>query len=112
DVKPLLPGLLEQHNARIAKDPEFQFIQQDVARYQEMKEKRNHVSLNLAQRQKDNNEEEASRLMRINDRLKRQGKPPLKSLDDLPKDYQDPDAYLSETVQIAQDLSKTLAKPQ
>ncbi|WOA51366.1 carboxy terminal-processing peptidase [Dickeya solani] len=112
DMKPLLPGLSEQHNARIAKDPEFQYIQQDVARYQEMKEKRNHVSLNLAQRQKENNEDEATRLQRINDRLKRQGKPPLKTLDDLPKDYQDPDAYLNETVQIAEDLSKQEPKPQ
>ncbi|WP_023639496.1 carboxy terminal-processing peptidase [Dickeya zeae] len=112
DMKPLLPGLIEQHNARIAKDPEFQYIQQDVSRYQEMKEKRNHVSLNLAQRQKENNEDEATRLQRINDRLKRQGKAPLKSLDDLPKDYQDPDAYLNETVQIAEDLSKQEAKSQ
>ncbi|GAB7261411.1 MULTISPECIES: carboxy terminal-processing peptidase [Dickeya] len=112
DMKPLLPWLIEQHNARIAKDPEFQYIQQDVARYQEMKEKRNHVSLNLVQRQKENNEDEATRLQRINDRLKRQGKPPLKSLDDLPKDYQDPDAYLNETVQIAEDLSKQESKSQ
>ncbi|ACT06696.1 carboxyl-terminal protease [Dickeya chrysanthemi Ech1591] len=112
DLKPLLPVLLEQHNARIAKDPEFQYIQQDVARYQEMKQKRNRVSLNLVQRQKENNEDEATRLQRINDRLKRQGKPLLKALDDLPKDYQDPDAYLNETVQIAEDLSKQEAKPQ
>ncbi|WP_027711884.1 carboxy terminal-processing peptidase [Dickeya chrysanthemi] len=112
DLKPLLPVLLEQHNARIAKDPEFQYIQQDVARYQEMKQKRNHVSLNLVQRQKENNEDEATRLQRINDRLKRQGKPLLKALDDLPKDYQDPDAYLNETVQIAEDLSKQEPKPQ
>ncbi|MEI7377245.1 carboxy terminal-processing peptidase [Dickeya chrysanthemi] len=112
DLKPLLPVLLEQHNARIAKDPEFQYIQQDVARYQEMKQKRNRVSLNLVQRQKENNEDEATRLQRINDRLKRQGKPLLKALDDLPKDYQDPDAYLNETVQIAEDLSKQEPKPQ
>ncbi|MCI4217082.1 carboxy terminal-processing peptidase [Dickeya dianthicola] len=112
EMKPLLPGLIEQHNARIVRDPEFQYIQQDVVRYQEMKEKRNHVSLNLAQRQKENNEDEATRLQRINDRLKRQGKPPLKALDDLPKDYQDPDAYLNETVQIAEDLSKQEPKSQ
>ncbi|NPE57310.1 carboxy terminal-processing peptidase, partial [Dickeya dadantii] len=103
---------IDQHNARIARDPEFQYIQQDVARYQELKDKRNHVSLNLVQRQKENNEDESTRLQRINDRLKRQGKPPLKSLDDLPKDYQDPDAYLNETVQIAEDLSKQEPKPQ
>ncbi|WKV50725.1 carboxy terminal-processing peptidase [Dickeya fangzhongdai] len=77
DMKPLLPGLLDQHNARIAKDPEFQYIQQDVARYQELKEKRNHVSLNLVKRQKEKNENEATRLQRKNDRHNRKGKPPL-----------------------------------
>ncbi|HDZ2204662.1 TPA: hypothetical protein RR103_002177, partial [Klebsiella pneumoniae] len=39
------------------------------------------------------------------DRLKREGKPPLKKLDDLPKDYQEPDPYLDETVHIAVDLA-------
>ncbi len=44
-------------------------------------------------------------MARINDRLKREGKPPLKKLDDLPKDYQEPDPYLDETVHIAVDLA-------
>ncbi len=38
--------------------------------------------------------------------LKREGKPLLKKLDDLPKDYQEPDPYLDETVKIAIDLAK------
>jgi carboxyl-terminal processing protease len=46
------------------------------------------------------------RLARINDRFKREGKPLLKKLDDLPKDYQEPDPYLDETVKIAIDLAK------
>ncbi|MEX8822672.1 hypothetical protein AB8G10_08915, partial [Salmonella enterica] len=33
------------------------------------------------------------------------GKPLLKKLDDLPKDYQEPDPYLDETVKIALDLA-------
>ncbi|VFS55862.1 Tail-specific protease precursor [Kluyvera cryocrescens] len=43
---------------------------------------------------------------RINDRYKREDKPPLKKLDDLPKDYKEPDPYLDETVNIAVDLAK------
>ena len=39
-------------------------------------------------------------------RFKREGKPELKKLDDLPKDYQEPDPYLDETVNIALDLAK------
>lgn len=75
----------------------------DIARYNAMKDKRNIVSLNYAQREKENEEDDAIRLARINDRLKREGKPPLKKLDDLPKDYREPDPYLDETVHIAVD---------
>lgn len=63
----------------------------DIARFNAMKDKRNIASLNYAQREKENNEDDAMRLARINDRFKREGKPPLKKLDDLPKDYQEPD---------------------
>lgn len=88
DLAPFGPELLKEHNARIAKDPEFQYIMKDIARFNAMKDKRNIVSLNYAQREKENNEEDALRLARINDRFKREGKPLLKKLDDLPKDYQ------------------------
>ncbi|TKY83587.1 carboxy terminal-processing peptidase [Pectobacterium polonicum] len=106
DLKALISKLNEHHQERIAKDPEFQFVAQDIARYNAMKDKRNFVSLNLAQREKENDDDEALRLNRINDRLVREGKKPLKSLDDLPKDYQAPDPYLDETVKIAHDLAQ------
>lgn len=105
DLKPVGPQLLKQHEDRIAKDAEFQYIIKDIARFNAMKEKRNIISLNLAQREKENNEDDAIRLARINDRFKREGKPPLKKLDDLPKDYQEPDPYLDETMHIALDLA-------
>ncbi|MCL2895578.1 carboxy terminal-processing peptidase [Brenneria tiliae] len=106
DLKPLIGTLNELHQQRIAKDPEFQYIAEDIARYNALKDKRNIVSLNLAQREKENDDDEAMRLNRINDRLAREGKKPLKSLEDLPKDYQGPDPYLDETVHIAQDLAQ------
>ncbi|KML67471.1 carboxy terminal-processing peptidase [Pectobacterium peruviense] len=106
DLKALISKLNEHHQERIAKDPEFQFVAQDIARYNGMKDKRNLVSLNLAQREKENDDDEAMRLNRINDRLAREGKKPLKSLEDLPKDYQAPDPYLDETVKIANDLAQ------
>ncbi|MEH2920352.1 carboxy terminal-processing peptidase [Samsonia erythrinae] len=105
-LKPLIGELNERHQVRIAQDPEFQYVAQDIARYNAMKDKRNIVSLNLAEREKENDDDEAMRLKRINDRLAREGKKPLKSLDDLPKDYQAPDPYLDETVKIARDLAK------
>ncbi len=91
---------------RIAKDPEFQNIMKDIARFNAMKDKRNIVSLNYAVREKENNEDDATRRARLNERFKREGKPELKKLDDLPKDYQEPDPYLDETVNIALDLAK------
>ncbi|RLM25287.1 C-terminal processing peptidase [Brenneria alni] len=106
DLKPVISTLNEHHQERIAKDPEFQYIAEDIARYNALKDKRNTVSLNLAQREKESDDDEAMRLNRINDRLVREGKKPLKSLDDLPKDYQAPDPYLDETVKIAQDLAQ------
>ncbi|MEQ9743896.1 carboxy terminal-processing peptidase [Pectobacterium actinidiae] len=106
DLKALISQLNEHHQERIAKDPEFQYVAQDIARYNAMKDKRNLVSLNLVQREKENDDDEAMRLKRINDRLAREGKKPLKSLEDLPKDYQAPDPYLDETVKIANDLAQ------
>ena len=101
-----IDAALKEHNARIAKDPEFQNIMKDIARFNAMKDKRNIVSLNYAVREKENNEDDATRLARLNERFKREGKPELKKLDDLPKDYQEPDPYLDETVNIALDLAK------
>ncbi|MEA9389518.1 carboxy terminal-processing peptidase [Acerihabitans sp. TG2] len=106
NLKPFLPELLNAHQARIAKDPEFQYIAQDIARLHAMKDKKNLVSLNLVQREKESHEDDAIRLQRINERLKRQGKNSIKSLDVIPKDYHEPDPYLDETVHIALDLAK------
>jgi len=105
DLTPFMPELLKEHDDRIAKDPEFQYILKDIARFNALKDKRNLISLNLAQREKENAEDDAIRLARLNDRFKREGKPMLKKLEDLPKDYQEPDPYLDETVHIALDLA-------
>ncbi|VFS59014.1 Tail-specific protease precursor [Leminorella grimontii] len=100
-----VPTLIKDHDARIATNPEFQYIMQDLARYKANKDKRGSISLNLAKREKDSAEEDATRLTRINERLTHEGKKKLKSLEDLPKDYKEPDPYLDETVQIALDLA-------
>ncbi|MBS9427944.1 carboxy terminal-processing peptidase [Photorhabdus akhurstii] len=114
-VAALVPQLNVVHNARITNDPEFKYINEDIAHYKAMKEHKNLVSLNYAQREKENKEADALKLNRINDRFKREGKKPLTLLDDLPKDYQGPDPYLDESVKIALDLAhqpaeKMLAK--
>ena len=105
DITQFEPSLLKKHEQRIAKDSEFQYIAQDIERFNALKDKRNIVSLNFAEREKENQEDEALRLSRLNERLKHDGKPAIKKLDDLPKDYQEPDPYLDETVNIALDLA-------
>ncbi len=106
DLSAFGPQLLKLHQDRIANDMEFQYIMKDIARYRAMKDKRNIISLNYAQREKENEEDDATRLARINDRYKREGKAPLKKVEDLPKDYKEPDPYLDETVRIASDLAR------
>lgn len=105
DIGQFEPQLLKKHEQRIAEDPEFQYIAQDIKRFNALKEKNNIVSLNFAEREKENQEDESLRLSRLNERLKRDGKPTIKKLDDLPKSYQEPDPYLDETVNIALDLA-------
>lgn len=106
DLKPFAAELLKAHKERIAADPEFQYIAQDIAKFHALKDKRNIASLNLAQREKESHEDDALRLQRTNERLARQGKTPVKTLEAIPKDYHEPDPYLDESVHIALDLSK------
>ncbi|WP_311751756.1 carboxy terminal-processing peptidase [Proteus columbae] len=109
-LKAALAPLTEQHTKRIANDREFSYIFTDIQRYNDAKAKGEDkfVILNFAEREKENKELEAIKLNRINERFKLEGKPALKSLDDLPKDYEGPDPYLDEAAAIAVDLSKVL----
>ena len=105
EVASLEPQLIQMHKQRVAQDAEFQYIMEDIARFNANKDKRNLISLNLAEREKENHEDDALRLKRINARLQAAGKKPLAKLEDLPKDYKQPDPYLDETVKIANDLA-------
>lgn len=109
-LKAALVPLTEQHTKRIANDREFSYIFADIQRYNDAKAKGEDkfVILNFSEREKENKELETIKLNRINERFKLEGKPALKSLDDLPKDYEGPDPYLDETAKIAVDLSKVL----
>lgn len=106
NIKPLFSSLQTMHQTRIDKDPEFQYILKDIARFKALKKRRNQVSLNLAEREKESHEEDTLRLERINARLKAAGKKRVLKLEALPKDYQEPDPYLDETVKIASDLAE------
>ncbi|GAL10907.1 tail-specific protease precursor [Vibrio astriarenae] len=103
DKQAQIASLTLKHNERIKSDMEFSFIQEDIARYKAEKDD-NSLSLNEATRQAESDKNEQRRLDRINQRQVKQGAEPFKSLDDVPKDYEAPDAYLDETVAIMVDM--------
>ena len=94
--------LTKKHEERIAKDPEFIALNEDIALRKE-RDDRKFTSLNLAERQKENDEDEARRLANLNERFKREGKKVLKNIDALPKDYEAPDFFLKETEKMMVD---------
>jgi carboxyl-terminal processing protease len=101
----LLPKLKTAHEARIAKDPEFAYVMQDIADYKVEQDKKS-VSLNEAERLAEQAKQDEKALLRTNERLARLGKPAVKSLDELPADFEAPDEYLIEAANITADLAK------
>ena len=94
--------LTQKHEERVAKNPEFIVVNEDITIRKE-RDERKFMSLNLAERQKENKEDEDRRLKNLNERFKREGKKTLKDIDALPKDYEAPDFYLKETEQMMVD---------
>ncbi|WP_305370754.1 carboxy terminal-processing peptidase [Photobacterium leiognathi] len=101
----IIPKLNEEHLARIKKDMEFGFIDEDIQTYKKEKDI-NTISLNEKARIAEQDKEDAERLARLNQRQKSLGEKPFTDLDAVPKDYEAPDAYLDEAVDITVDLAK------
>ncbi|EKO3464884.1 carboxy terminal-processing peptidase [Vibrio fluvialis] len=105
DFHKMITTLSAEHQTRIAKDMEFSFIQQDIAKYKAEKDD-NYLSLNEKVRKAQSEKSDQERLDRINTRQKAMGKKEFKTLQDVPKDYEAPDAYLDESVAIMVDMIK------
>ncbi|ENY6169557.1 carboxy terminal-processing peptidase [Vibrio fluvialis] len=105
DFHKMITALSAEHQTRIAKDMEFSFIQQDIAKYKAEKDD-NYLSLNEKVRKAQSEKSDQERLDRINTRQKALGKKEFKTLQDVPKDYEAPDAYLDESVAIMVDMIK------
>ena len=101
----LIAKLNSEHQARIASDLEFQFIAEDIEKYKAEKDD-NSLSLNEKVRKEESDKADDDRLARINLRQKSHGEKAFESLDDVPKDYEAPDAYLDESVAIMVDMLK------
>lgn len=97
--------LNEKHQARIAVEPEFIVLNEEITE-RKIRDERKFTSLNLLERQKENKADEARRLKNLNERFKREGKKLIKHLDDLPKDYEAPDFFLKEAELMMADWLK------
>jgi carboxyl-terminal processing protease len=102
----LIADLTAKHQSRIASDLEFGFIAQDIERYKAEKDD-NTLSLNEKVRQDESDQSDAERLSRVNLRQQAAGEESFKELDDIPKEYEAPDAYLDESVAIMVDMIKS-----
>ncbi|QTL34654.1 MULTISPECIES: carboxy terminal-processing peptidase [Pseudoalteromonas] len=103
DLSPTIKYLSERHGLRIAKEPEFAYVYDDIARYKEQKDDIA-ISLVEAERTKEREERDERALKRTNERLKRLGQEPVKDLDDVPDIIAELDPYLEEAALITQDL--------
>ncbi|MGF1747751.1 MULTISPECIES: carboxy terminal-processing peptidase [Vibrio] len=101
----MIAALTKKHEARIGSDMEFGFIAEDIAKYNAEKDDKT-LSLNEATRQAESDNHDVRRLDRINARQKAAGDDLFATLDDVPKDYEVPDAYLDESVAIMVDMIK------
>lgn len=110
DVKTLLPNLIQQHLERIKSNPEFNYIEADIKKFNDDKDKQYIVSLNKVEREEIQKKDDKQDLDRMNERLKRAGKPTISKLEDLPKDFKVKDCYLDEAVEILLDLSENYPK--
>ncbi|WP_392565964.1 carboxy terminal-processing peptidase [Utexia brackfieldae] len=104
NVDKILPKLNVLHEQRIKQDPEFNYIDADISRLNKESDKQFVISLNKAKRELEQDENDKRELTRTNERLERMHQKPVKSLDELPKDYKVPDAFLNEAAEIALDL--------
>ncbi|MEE2023525.1 carboxy terminal-processing peptidase [Alkalimonas mucilaginosa] len=102
-LQPYLPVLLQRHQGRIATNPEFAYLADDIEEYRRQRDEKS-VSLVKAERVQQREEREQRQLARTNARLALLGKEPVENLDDLPEILNELDPLLEETVLITADF--------
>ena len=105
NLKPAIAYVNKLHDTRIASEPEFGYVFDDIKRYQEEKDRKT-ISLVEATRLKEKDEGEERALERANERLVRLGEKPVEKLDDLPDSLDELDPFLEEAALITQDYIK------
>ena len=105
NLEPAIAYVNKLHDTRIASEPEFGYVFDDIKRYQQEKDRKT-ISLVEAARIKEKDEGEERALERANERLVRLGEKPVENLDDLPDILDDLDPFLEEAALITQDYIK------
>lgn len=101
--------LMALHEKRISTEPAFKVIQSERDRYYKLKNSKT-LTLNFEERKKMFDEDEKITLKNTNIRLKAMHKKEVKSVKDLPDDFEYDDPILQETVNITSDYSDMLTK--
>lgn len=101
--------LMALHEKRISTDPVFKVIQSERDRYYKLKNSKT-LTLKFEERKKMFDEDEKITLKNTNIRLKAMHKKEVKSVKDLPDDFEYDDPILQETVNITSDYSDMLTK--
>lgn len=93
------------HDKRIKTEVEFSYLENDIKEYRAEKDNTS-ITLVESERIKLREKKEQQSLIRNNERLKRVGLEEVKSIDDLPDDFEPIDAFLLEAAAITLDYSK------
>jgi carboxyl-terminal processing protease len=104
DLQSIIKKLTVKDQVRIKNEIEFNYLLSDIAEYNEDKDVTT-ISLNENDRIKSREEADAKSLIRFNERLKRAGLDEIKSLDDIPDDFEPKDAFLAEAAAITLDYA-------
>lgn len=110
NIQAVLSELNAIHQSRIKLNPEFNYIDEDINQWNNKKETQYIVSLNKQVREAELKHDEDKELLRMNARLALAGLAQITNIDDLPKDFVIPDAYLDESVEIVLDLARKFPK--
>ena len=102
-LKPFVDSLVQQHDQRIVKSPNYQFLLKSIAAFDEIRKEKS-ISLNLQERKQEREKNEKARLDRENARRLALGLKPIESIEAMDKNKDDlPDPLLDEAAEITAD---------
>ena len=104
DLQSEIKILTEKHQARIKTEVEFNYLASDIKEYAIDKDTTTITLLEKA-RVSEREAKDLEALIRTNERLKRAGVKEVKSLDDIPDDFEPLDAFLIEAGHITLDYA-------